>query len=133
MSPVQAGHRPRKSERITRSGDFDRVYREGRSFASHCLVMYVFMRVTEQGAGKLAEVDRRLGVSVNRKVGGAVERSRIKRLLRESFANLRGRFPEGYDVVLVARPPLVDVAVGGERAVREAVNEVVEKMLTTGT
>lgn len=109
------------------------MYREGRSFASHCLVMYVFMRATEQGAGKLPELDRRLGVSVNRKVGGAVERSRIKRLLRESFANLRDRFPEGYDVVLVARPPLADIAAGGEQAVTEAVNEVVEKMLTAET
>ena len=46
----------------------------------------------------------RLGLSVSRKVGGAVERNRVKRMLRESFAEEGGRLPQGTDVVVIARP-----------------------------
>lgn len=48
----------------------------------------------------------RLGVSVSRKVGGAVERNRVKRALRESFWSLSDRLPERHDFVIVARAEL---------------------------
>ena len=69
----------RKRRRLSRSGEFERVYREGRSHASRHLVVYAFPRTDD------ADSDPRLGVSVGRKVGGAVERNRMKRLLREAF------------------------------------------------
>src|SRR6185312_11053377 len=60
--------------RLSRSADFDRVFRNGRSHAGRELVLYVFPR----GEGT---DEPRLGLSVSRKVGGAVERNRVKRLL----------------------------------------------------
>lgn len=88
----------RKRGRLSRSGDFDRVFRDGRSRANRFLVLYSFPRPDEAPAGA------RLGISVGRKVGGAVERNAVKRALREAFWNLGGALPEGYDFVLVARP-----------------------------
>src|SRR5262249_49366498 len=72
------GARPRSGRvRLSRSADFDRVFRQGRSHAGRELVLYVFPR----GEGD----EPRLGLSVSRKVGGAVQRNRVKRLLREAF------------------------------------------------
>lgn len=83
--------------RLSRSADFDRVFRSGRSQAGRELILYVFPRDDDDGAP-------RLGLSVSRKVGSAVERNRVKRLLREAFAIEGTRLPEGTDVVVIARP-----------------------------
>jgi ribonuclease P protein component len=81
--------------RLSRSADFDRVFRHGRSHASRELVLYVFPRESEGPP--------RLGLSVSRKVGGAVDRNKVKRLLREAFALEGSRLPPGSDAVIVAR------------------------------
>jgi ribonuclease P protein component len=89
----------RKRGRLSRSGDFERVYREGRSHGNRFLVLYAFPRSTEAGPE-----ETRLGVSVSRKVGGAVERNAVKRALREAFWTLDRELPASHDFVLVARP-----------------------------
>ncbi|MET0762521.1 MAG: ribonuclease P protein component [Thermoleophilaceae bacterium] len=108
----------RKRRRLSRSGEFERVYREGRSHASRYFVVYAFPRSGD-------DEDARLGVSVGRKLGGAVERNRIKRLLREAFwANAEAVSP-GHDFVIVARPPAGELAsAGGEAAIEEALRAV---------
>lgn len=89
-----------KRRRLSRSAEFDRVYRDGSSHATRHLVLYSFPRKEEETS------DVRLGVSVSRKVGGAVERNRVKRTLREAFWSLSERLPDRHDFVLVARPEI---------------------------
>ena len=89
----------RKRGRLSRSGDFDRVFRDGRSQANRFLVAYSFPR-----AEPSADESLRLGISVSRKVGGAVQRNAVKRALREAFWTLEAELPPNHDYVLVARP-----------------------------
>ena len=88
----------RKRGRLSRSGDFDRVYRDGRSHSNRFLVLYSFPRTPE------APEPVRLGISVSRKVGGSVQRNAVKRALREAFWNIGDTVPAGHDFVIVARP-----------------------------
>ena len=96
--------RPRSSSRarLSRSAEFERVYRQGRSTANRHLVLYAFPNPATQTP--------RLGLSVSRKVGGAVERNRVKRLLREAFARQEPGLSPGQDLVVVARPPAGELA-----------------------
>jgi len=110
---------PRRSRgRRFRSADFDRVYRQGRSHSNRLLVLHVFPR----GDGEPA----RLGLSVSRKVGGAVERNRVKRLLREAFRLEEPELRRGQDLVVAARADLGGVAEReGLAGVRTAFRELV--------
>src|SRR5262245_4352870 len=92
-----------KRRRLSRSGEFDRVYRDGSSTATRYLVLYTFPRKDEEREGV------RLGVSVNRRVGNAVERNKVKRVLREAFWGLADRLPPQHDFVIVARAEIKDL------------------------
>lgn len=100
-----------RRRRLSKSAEFDRVYRQGRSAGGRYLVLYAFER--EDDAGELREAESsepRLGVSVGRKVGGAVERNEVKRLLRDAFWAVADDLPTGHDYVIVARPESSDLA-----------------------
>jgi ribonuclease P protein component len=121
----------RRRGRLSRSGDFDRVYRDGRSHANRFLVLYAFPR----GDSDDDHDQVRLGVSVSRKVGGAVERNAVKRALREAFWSLDDTLPRGHDFVLVARPDAAGlVERDGPAGVATALEQLAsEAGLTGGT
>jgi ribonuclease P protein component len=112
----------KRRHRLSRSRDFDAVYRHGRSVATRYLVLYSFAREDESDA------EPRLGLAVGRQLGTAVERNRLKRRLRGAFDELHGRVPGGRDYVLIARPGLPEAIDGrGFPWLVERVAEVFER------
>jgi ribonuclease P protein component len=107
----------KRPNRLSRSRDFDAVYRHGRSVSSRFLVLYWFPQ--EEPAAP------RFGFSVPRAVGGAVERNKIKRQLREVWGGRLEHVPAGNDYVLIVRPGLPDaVTANGFEWLGERVDEV---------
>ncbi|HUF02113.1 MAG TPA: ribonuclease P protein component [Gaiellaceae bacterium] len=93
-----------RRHRLSRSRDFDAVYRQGTSASTRYLVLHWFTREDDAGG------EARLGLAVPRAVGTAVARNRLKRVLREAWRELLADVPAGNDYVLVARPGLAEPA-----------------------
>jgi ribonuclease P protein component len=107
--------------RLTRSHDFDAVYRRGRSVSTRFLVLYWFTRED-------TDEEPRLGLAVPKKVGTAVARNRAKRRLREAWRARLESIPSGCDYVLVVRPGFVEAAEArGADWVDERLDEVLGK------
>jgi ribonuclease P protein component len=119
---ASGGRGPRR-RRLSRSAEFERVYRQGRSKGNRYLVLYAFPREEEADDGP------RLGLSVGRRFGGAVERTRVKRVLREAFWEEASRLPAGSDYVVVARPEALQLADReGTAGIRAALAELVDQL-----
>jgi ribonuclease P protein component len=93
-----------RRHRLSRSRDFDAVYRHGSSASTRYLVLHWFPRELEGDGAP------RLGLAVPRAVGSAVVRNRMKRLLREAWRDHLPSVPAGHDYVLAARPGLAEPA-----------------------
>jgi ribonuclease P protein component len=118
-----SGGRGPKRRRLSRSAEFERVYRQGRSKGNRFLVLYAFPREDSADEGP------RLGLSVGRRVGGAVDRTRVKRVLREAFWEEARRLPSGSDYVVVARPESLGLTEReGAAGVRAALAELVDDL-----
>jgi ribonuclease P protein component len=110
-----------RRNRLSRSRDFDAVYRQGRSTSTRFLVLYWFEREDDPG-------EPRLGLAVPRAAGNAVVRNRIKRQLREVWRARLDRLPADRDYVLIVRPGLPEaVTANGFDWLEERVDEVLSK------
>jgi ribonuclease P protein component len=110
-----------RRHRLSRSRDFDAVYRHGRSVSTRYLVLYWFARDGDDD-------EPRLGIAVPKQLGGAVVRNRLKRQLRETWRAMIDEVPERNDYVLIARPGLPEaVEARGADWLRERVEEVLQK------
>ncbi len=103
-----------KSSRVTAKKEYQSIYQTGNKVVYRCVVLYF----------KPNQSDRvRLGISVSKKIGNAVVRNQQKRLLREVFRLNRHRYRPGYDLVCVARKPILKLNF-------EQLTEQLEKALT---
>jgi len=103
------GHKLPKTCIIRTTREFNHVYRYGTRLRGQGFALIFLSGLNSYS---------RLGVSVSRKVGNAVCRNRIKRIIREAFRQHRGVFPPASDVVFTVRP---DFPLQGMSAVRDAV------------
>lgn len=110
-----------RRHRLSRSRDFEAVYRRGRSVSSRFLVLYWFGREDAEG-------EPRVGLAVPRSIGGAVVRNRVKRQLREAWRAQLADVPRGRDYVLIARPGLAEATEKrGWDWLSERIGEVLQK------
>jgi ribonuclease P protein component len=89
-----------KSNRVTKNTEYRVIYQSGDKVVDSCLVVYF-------RPNQLNRV--RLGISVSKKLGGAVVRNRLKRLFREVFRQNKHRYRPGYDLVWIARKPMLEL------------------------
>lgn len=121
----------RSRGRLTRSEDFTRAYQAGRSVANRYLVLYYFERPVS-GSADSAEGPR-VGFSVSKRLGGAVERNGVKRMLREAYRSCSESLSGDMDLVFVARTPMIELLeTGGLEAVKEKMVEVFRKASLAG-
>jgi ribonuclease P protein component len=112
-----------RRQRLSRSRDFDAVYRQGRSVSTRSLTLHWFARPED------ADGDSRLGLAIPRAVGSAVARNRLKRQLRAVWVELAADVPTGRDYVLAARAGLAEAAESrGHDWLVEQVREVIGKV-----
>ena len=96
-------------------------------------MLYAFPRAAPDQPGSAGEPEVRLGVSVGRRVGGAVERNRVKRLLREAFWTLAERVSTSHDYVVVARQGAAELAdADGLDAYRTDLEALLERLELDG-
>ncbi|MCW5212717.1 ribonuclease P protein component [Desulfobulbus sp. TB] len=113
----------RKLRKLRKTWEFNRVYRDGvRLYGKGFTLVYLHNEQTSGCTGS------RLGISVPRKVGNAVQRNRIKRIIREAFRLHREVFPQQSDIVFAVRP---GISLAGMQAVRDAVARLTGTRRTT--
>lgn len=117
-----------RKSRLSRSAEFDRVYRSGRSAQHRLLVLYRFDRPEDLPAGDESGSLSRIGITVSKKLGNAVERNRLKRQLREAL-QASELLDGSADYVAIARPGLAQkLEADGFDTLRELVDELATKL-----
>jgi ribonuclease P protein component len=113
-------YRFRPAEHLRAPSDFKRVYERRRSVSDNWLIVYA----RENGLPHV-----RLGLSVSRKVGGAVQRNRLRRLYREAFRLSRHQLPAGLDLVLIPRSPAEPTLEQVRASLKCLVGQVAQRLL----
>lgn len=88
----------KKSSKLTKNKNFQAVYKGGRSIANRMLVLYMLPNQSSC---------RKAGFAAGKRLGNAVVRNRVKRMMREAFRLNQEKLPAGYDFILVGRQPAV--------------------------
>lgn len=112
-----------RTARLLRPGEFSRVYDLRQSAASGPLVLYAAPNHLEAGGV-------RVGLSVSRRVGGAVVRNGWKRRLREAFRAVRSGLPPGNDFVIVVRGGPAPAGAEGLRQTADAIAALAGRVVT---
>jgi ribonuclease P protein component len=94
MPPAHSDQSFSKKERVCRRADFVKTQRRGLKYQTEHFLIFALP----------SKSSARLGITVSKKVGKAVQRNRVKRLLRESYRRHKDLFPVGLDLVFVAKP-----------------------------
>ncbi|MGD6793870.1 ribonuclease P protein component [Metabacillus indicus] len=87
----------KKKNRIKKNEDFQKVFKQGKSMANRQFVIYMLNQPEEK--------EFRLGLSVSKKIGNAVTRNRVKRLVRQVFLEEKDSLKTGMDYIVIARKP----------------------------
>jgi ribonuclease P protein component len=98
----------RRESRLRSSQDFQRVRRRGRRQQGQWLTLTYARRAETPDAPAAASLPARIGFSVNKRVGGAVKRNRVKRRLREAVRRRLWKTQPGWDMIFIARPEAAD-------------------------
>lgn len=107
-----------KRERIRKNKEFRNVYRKGKSYANSLLVLYVLKNRNNSNYN-------RVGISVSKKVGKSVVRSRVKRLISEAYRLKKNDLKNGHDLVFIARVSSKDK---GYEEIENAVVNLIKKV-----
>jgi len=91
----------KRKSRLTRSEDIYRVRQQGKSFVHDAIVLGVRPNQFDYN---------RIAIIAGRSVGGAVQRNLAKRRIRSAYQSLMAQLHQGYDLVIVARRPILDFA-----------------------
>lgn len=90
-----------RTKGLKKDSDFRKVYKHGKSFANKYLVIYILKNKSDYS---------RVGISVSKKVGKAITRNRVRRLIKEAYRlNIDEKIKPGYDIVFIARVSSKDV------------------------
>ncbi|KYZ75713.1 hypothetical protein AXX12_10920 [Anaerosporomusa subterranea] len=90
----------KKSDKLRKNKSFQAVYKGGKSVSNRLLVLYMLPNQSNSN---------KIGFAAGKKLGNAVVRNRVKRMMREVFRLNRDKLPHGYDFILVGRKPVVEV------------------------
>lgn len=96
--------RPSRDNRVRKRAEFLEIQSSGVRVNGDCLVFILLRRAPEQPV--------RLGITASRKIGGAVQRNRARRLIREAFRAVFPDLPRALDIVVIVRKPLGQRKVG---------------------